>query len=183
MTWFVSCGVLSLFIDEGGELEYRAEVVKHECRTIDPIPYGGKPVPTARLNAAAADLAIFSHGTGWRGALGHFSKELHGPILDDQSAAKVVALYGDPSEDYPEGTILLNVFLPRPRFELLGTLIEKAMNSGNIQMSMNFDFNGFRDTPADWNKLPFATETQFFGQNYPYVTSKVRFFFGTIETK
>lgn len=99
MTWFVSRGVLSLFIDEGGELEYRAEVVKHECRTIDPIPYGGKPVPTARLNAAAADLAIFSHGTGWRGALGLFSKELHGPILDDQSTAKVVAPYGDPNEN------------------------------------------------------------------------------------
>lgn len=61
------------------------------------------------------------------------------------------------------------------------------MNSGNIQMSMNFDFDGFRETPADWNELPFATEAQFFGRSfvdrYPYVTSEVRFFFGTIGTK
>ena len=176
MYWSMTCGDLSLRIDDKDRISYDCTEVIHRC----PEAIFGS-FPTARLRKTVGGLGIYPHGLGYVGGLNFISSKVSAPIVAAIDEPRVVALYGDPGKENPEGGMLFTVLLPTARFEALGKRIDAAMHSGRISMALAFEFHGFRELPANWDENQIPTESQFFGppftDRYPIVSSKVSFTF------
>ena len=180
MPWFVCCDAARIFFDREGDVNYVAEVKKHECKPIDE----NLEHEAATWSSADSRVANFQHQSRWRGSLGSFSLDLHGPIMADPNTAKAVIVYHARGFRFPKGAVTFDIFLPKARFKVVAPHIERLLYSMSpVQMLVTVGFGGFRRDPADWTESQIPTREQFLAADHlsddfrPYVAEEVEFAF------
>src|SRR5262249_13157168 len=131
MPWFVCCDAARIFLDKEGDVNYVAEVKKHECKpsVLDNEDEGPADREAATWSSADSRVAIFPHQSCWRGSLGSYSSDLHGPILSDPDTAKAVIVYQTKGFRFPNGAVTFDIFLPEARFNAVAPHIEQLLYS------------------------------------------------------